>query len=57
MKPDIIDIPVGNGPPTYDLILGVETMAELGIILDFNAKAITINGQSLPMRPIALLND
>ena len=57
LKPDIIDIPAGVGPPTYDLILGVETMADLGIILDFNVKAITIDGQSLPMRPIALLND
>ena len=57
LKPDIIDIPVGNGPPAYDLILGVETMSELGILLNFNAQAITIDGQNLPMRPIALLND
>ena len=57
LKPDIIDIPAGNRPPTYDLILGVETMAELGITLDFNAKAITIDGQNLPMRLQALFND
>jgi hypothetical protein len=27
----------------YDLILGTETMKELGIVLDFKAKAITID--------------
>ena len=32
-------------------------MAELGIILDFNVQAITIDDQTLPMRPKALLND
>jgi hypothetical protein len=29
--------------PQYDLILGSETMEELGIVLDFKSKTITIN--------------
>jgi hypothetical protein len=29
--------------PQYDLILGTETMKELGIVLDFKAKTMTIN--------------
>jgi hypothetical protein len=34
----------------YDLILGSETMKELGIGLDFKAKTITIDEIILPMR-------
>jgi hypothetical protein len=36
----------------YDLILGTETMKELGIILDFESKTITIDVIILPMRHI-----
>ena len=36
----------------YDLILGTETMKELGIVLDFKAKAITVDEITLPMRNI-----
>jgi hypothetical protein len=38
--------------PMYDLILGRETMKELGIILDFKSKLITIDEIPLPMRNI-----
>ncbi len=40
--------------PQYDLILGTETMKELGIMLDFKfkAKVITVDGITLPMRNI-----
>ncbi len=38
--------------PQYDLILGTETMKELGIVLDFKAKAITVDEITLPMRNI-----
>ncbi len=37
--------------PQYDLILGTNTMKELGIVLDFKAKMITINEVILPMCP------
>jgi hypothetical protein len=39
----------------YDLILGKETMKELGIMLDFKAKMITIDEIILPMRNINYL--
>ncbi len=38
--------------PQYDLILGTKTMKELGIVLDFKAKMITIDEITLPMRNI-----
>jgi hypothetical protein len=38
-----------NSKPQYDLILGTETMKELGIVLDFKAKTITIDEIILPM--------
>jgi hypothetical protein len=41
--------------PQYDLILGNETMKELGIVLDFTSKTITIDEITLPMRNINLL--
>ncbi len=39
----------------YDLILGCKTMKELGIVLDFLTKEITIDGIILPMRDIKSL--
>jgi hypothetical protein len=39
----------------YDLILGNETMKELGVVLDFKSKTITIDEITLPMRNINLL--
>ena len=36
----------------YDLILGCKTMKELGIVLDFWTKEITIDEIILPMRDI-----
>ena len=38
--------------PVYDLILGCKTMKELGIVLDFRTKQITIDEFMLPMRNI-----
>ncbi len=38
--------------PQYDLILGTETMKELGTVLDFKAKTITIDEIILPIRNI-----
>ncbi len=38
--------------PQYELILDTETMKELGIVLDFKAKMITIDEIILPMRNI-----
>ena len=38
--------------PAFDLILGCQTMKELGIVLDFRTKEITIDHIILPMREI-----
>ncbi len=38
--------------PVFDLILGCQTMKELGIVLDFQTKGITIDHVILPMRDI-----
>ncbi len=40
--------------PGFDLILGSNTMNELGIVLDFWTKEIKLNEISLPMRDIVL---
>jgi hypothetical protein len=38
--------------PGFDLILGSNTLKELGIVLDFWTKEITLDNISLPMREI-----
>ena len=57
VRPDIVDIPADQDLPTYDLILGVETMSKLGIVLDFGEKMITIDQIKLPMKPIKSFKD
>ena len=37
----------------YDLILGKQSLHDLGVILDFKEKTITIDEILLPMRNIA----
>jgi hypothetical protein len=39
----------------YDLIIGNQTMHNLGVVLDFQEKAITIDKILLPMRNIVNL--
>jgi hypothetical protein len=45
-----------DSKPQYDLILGTETMKELGIVPDFKAKTMTIDEIMLPIRNINLLH-
>jgi hypothetical protein len=53
-EPDVVKYKKGS-KPQYDLILCTETMKDLGILLDFKAKTITIGEIILPMRNIILL--
>jgi hypothetical protein len=53
-EPDVFEYEK-NSKLQYDLILGTETMKELGIVLDFKVKMITIDEIMLPMRNINLL--
>jgi hypothetical protein len=50
-EPDVVKYSESNRLQ-YDLILGTETLKELGIVLDFKAKTMTIDEVILPMRNI-----
>jgi hypothetical protein len=53
-EPDVVEYKK-DSKPQYDLILDNATMKELGIVLDFKSKTITIDEITLPMRNINLL--
>ena len=53
IQPDVVEYDgVTVERPLFDLILGTKTMNELGIILDFKQKMITIDEIELPMTSI-----
>ena len=43
IKPDIVDIPKEMNKPVYDLIIGVETMAKMGVVMDLVEMEISID--------------
>ncbi len=53
-EPDVVEYEK-NSKQHYDLTLGTEAMKELGIVLEFRAKMITIDEIIQPMRNIDLL--
>ena len=53
---DIVEIPKHETPP-YDLIIGVKTMTEWKVNLDFDQQLISVDGQKLPMRSIKSLSN
>ncbi len=55
LQPDIVEYSPGDHAPMYDLIIGKQTMHDLGVKLDFQEKTITIDNIFLPMRNIANL--
>jgi hypothetical protein len=55
LQPDIVKYSLGDQAPMYDLIIGKQTMHDLGVKLDFKEKTITIDKILLPMRNIANL--
>ncbi len=52
---DIVEYSPGDQTPMYDLIIGKQTMHNLGVKLDFQEMTITIDKILLPMRNIANL--
>jgi hypothetical protein len=53
LQPDIVEYDGTTvEKPEFDLIIGTQTLDELGIILDFKHKMITINKIELPMQSI-----
>jgi hypothetical protein len=55
LAPDIVEYKPGLGKPMYDLIIGKDTMHDLGVVLDFKESTIQIDEILLPMRDIANL--
>ncbi len=55
LQPDIIEYSPGDQAPMYDLVIGKQTMYNLGVELDLQEKTITIDKILLPMRNIANL--
>jgi hypothetical protein len=47
---DIVEYSPGDQAPMYDLIIGKQTMHDLGVKLDFQEKTITIDEILLPMK-------
>ncbi len=57
VKPDVVKYDgIKMTKPAFDLILGVKTLRELGIVLDFRTREITIDEIILPMRDINCLD-
>ena len=53
LTPDIVEYDEDTfGKPAFDLIIGAQTMSELGIILDFKEQITTIDDIKLPMQSI-----
>jgi hypothetical protein len=55
LQPDIIEYSLGDQAPMYDLIIGKQTMHDLGAKLYFKEKTIQIDEILLPMRNITNL--
>ncbi len=55
VEPDIVEYDNKN-KPQYDLILGIKTMKDFGIILDFKNKMITVDEVELLMQNINYLH-
>jgi hypothetical protein len=52
LHPDIIEYSKGGPPPLYDLIIGKQTLHDIGAVLDFKERTITIDDVLLSMRNI-----
>ncbi len=52
LHPDIVEYSKGGPPPLYDLIIGTQTLHDIGAVFDFKEKTITIDDILLPMRNI-----
>ncbi len=50
LQPDIVEYSPGDQAPMYDLIIGKQTMHDLGVKSDFQEKTVTID-EIYPTRP------
>ena len=55
LVPDIVvEYEAGASKPLYDLIIGKQTLHDIGVVLDFKEYTITIDSIHLPMRNIVI---
>jgi hypothetical protein len=52
LHPDIVEYYKGEPLPLYNLIIGKQTLHDIGAVLDFKEKTITIDDALLPIRNI-----
>ncbi len=52
LRPDIVKYSKGGPPSLYNLIIGKQTLHDIGTVLDFKKRTITIDDILLPMRNI-----
>ncbi len=52
LKPDIVEYARNGTLPLYNLILGKQILHDLGVVLDFKEKTITIDEILLSMRNV-----
>jgi hypothetical protein len=55
LTPDIVEYDTEANAPLYDLIIGKQSLHDIGAVLDFKEKTITIDSILLPMRNIVNL--
>jgi hypothetical protein len=55
LTPDIVEYEVGAPSPLYNLMIGKQTLHNIGAVLDFKEKTIIIDSILLPMRNIVNL--
>jgi hypothetical protein len=46
---DIVEYNLGADKPMYDLIIGKQTMHDLGVVLDFKESTIQLDGRQNPL--------
>ncbi len=52
LRPDLVEYPMGGPRPLYNLTIGKQTLHDIGAVLDFKERTITIDDILLPMRNI-----
>ncbi len=52
LRLDIVEYSKGGPSPLYDLIIGKQTLHDIGAVLDFKERTITIDDILLPIRNI-----
>ncbi len=55
LTPDIVEYEVRAPSTLYNLIIGKQTLHNIGAVLDFKEKTVTIDSILLPMRNIVNL--